>query len=132
VAKRALLALLGAACAGAVAADWTPVAPDNGIYAAYADRSTIRRDGAIVRMSGMYDFAKGDFTPEGMPYYSTTTEREYDCQERRVRLIAYADHSQRFGAGAVVTATRGAPRRWEAIVEDSLDLAFWKIACAGA
>lgn len=49
---------------GAAQADWTPVAPDNGIYAAYADRATLRRDGPFATMLGMYDFPKGDFTPK--------------------------------------------------------------------
>jgi hypothetical protein len=126
--KHVLVALAGVAVCGGAAADWTPVAPDNGIYSAYADRSTIRRDGPIATMQGMYDFARGDLSPEGMPFHSTTTEREYDCQQRRVRLIAYSDHARRFGEGAVVSAAQ-APRRWEAILEDSLDAAFWKIAC---
>ncbi len=124
---------LAAFIAGALAAlpalaEWTPVAPDNGIYAAYADRATIRRDGPIASMAGMYEFARGDLTPEGIPFYSTTAQREYDCRERRVRLISYADHAQHFGQGAVVSAAH-APRRWEPVVEGGIDAAYWKIAC---
>lgn len=126
--KRILPVLIGIAASSGAAADWTPVAPDNGIYSAYADRSTIRRDGPIATMAAMYDFPRGDLTPEGTPFRSTMTEREYDCRGRRVRLIAYADHAERFGEGPVVSAAQ-APRRWEAVVDDSVDAAFWKIAC---
>jgi hypothetical protein len=116
------------ACGSATAADWTPVSPDNGIYSSYADRSTIRRNGPIATMAAMYDFPRGDLTPEGMPFRSTTTRREYDCQARKVRLIAYADHAERFGEGPVVSSAQ-APRRWEPVVEDSVDATLWKIAC---
>jgi len=104
------------------------VAPDNGIYAAYADKATIRRDGPYALMRGMYDFPRGDFTPEGARMFSTTVEREYDCREPRVRLVSYADHAERLGRGVVV-GRADARRRWEAVVEGSVDAAYWKIAC---
>ena len=129
--RRLRLALLLLAASGAASADWTPVAPDNGIYAAYADRATVRRDGPFATMRGLYDFPRGDFTPEGARMFSTTVEREYDCREPRVRLMRYVDHAGRLGEGAVVTDAEGR-RRWEAVVEGSLDLAYWKIACEGA
>jgi hypothetical protein len=119
------LAWAGSACA---APDWQQVAPDNGIFAAYADPSSLRREGDIAMMQGMYDFPRGDLTPEGMRMYSTTVRREYDCRERRVRLVSYADHAKRGGEGTVVGEARD-PRRWEAVVEGSLDAAYWNIAC---
>jgi hypothetical protein len=124
------LALLLVLVSGAASADWTPVAPDNGIYTAYADRETLRRDGPFATMRGMYDFPKGDFTPEGARFYSTTVEREYDCREPRVRLMRYTDHAERLGLGIVVGAAEGR-RRWEAVVDGSLDAAYWKVACEG-
>ena len=126
---RLALLLGGILASGLAAADWTPVAPDNGVYAAYADRASIRRDGALATMLGLYDFPKGDFTPEGARMFSTTVEREYDCREPRVRLMRYTDHAERLGKGMVVTAAEGR-KRWEAVVDGSVDAAYWKIACA--
>jgi hypothetical protein len=130
--RRLRLALLLCAglAGGAAHAEWTAVAPDNGIYAAYADRASVRRDGPFAAMVGMYDFARGDLTPEGVRFYSTTVEREYDCREPRVRLMRYADHAGRLGEGPVVSAAEGR-RRWEAVLDGSLDAAYWKIACEG-
>jgi hypothetical protein len=124
-----ILCVLVLGC-GVARAEWTEVAADNGIYAAYADPATIRRDGPYARMRGMYDFPRGDFTPEGARMHSTVVEREYDCREPRVRLVSYADHAERLGRGIVV-GTGGARQRWEAAVDGSVDLAYWKIACAG-
>ena len=44
--------------------------------------------------------------------------------------MSYADHAERLGRGTVV-GSGGARQRWEAAVEGSLDLAYWKIACEG-
>lgn len=123
-----LLALLLAA-GSAGAADWVEVAPDNGIFSAHADRASIQRGSATVRMYGLYDMTRGDFTPDGRPYRSTLTEREYDCQAHRVRMLGWSDHAGRFGHGEVVSA-RSEARRWEEIVEGSLDAAYLRIACA--
>jgi len=130
-ALRMRLVLAGLLTCAPARADWTPVAPDNGIYSAYADRSTVRRDGPYATMLGLYDFTRGDFTPDGARYFSTTVEREYDCRERRVRLVRYTDHAERLGRGVIVTAAEGR-RRWEAVVDGSLDAVYWKIACEGA
>ena len=121
-------AMLLAAISGGAAADWTPVAADNGIYSAYADTSTIRKSGDIVSMQGMYDFMKGDRTPDGQGFFSTTVLREYDCRSRKVRLLSFADHAEPFAAGRVVSAVHR-PRAWENIVAQSIDEAFWKVAC---
>jgi hypothetical protein len=123
-------------CLGVLAlearADWTQVSGDNGadkdVYSAYADRATVRREGALSRMQGMYDFPRGDFTPNGRRLYSTIVEREYDCGTRKVRLLRYADHAGHGGEGEIVGAS-SEPRSWEDIVEDSLDAAYLKIAC---
>jgi hypothetical protein len=127
--SRALF-LLGALAGGSAHADWTPVAPDNGIYSAWVDRSSVKRVGAFATMRGLYDFTRGDFTPEGARYFSTTVEREYDCGEPRVRLMRYTDHAERLGAGPIVTAAEGR-RRWEPVIDGSVDAAYWKIACRG-
>lgn len=123
----ALAALLAAGSAGA--ADWTLVAPDNGVFTAHADRASIQRGAATVRMLGLYDFPRGDFTPEGRPYRSTLAEREYDCPGRRVRMLGWTDHAGALGRGPVVSARQEA-RRWEAIVEGSLDATYLGVACA--
>ena len=128
---RAVLAgacLAGLLANGAALADWTPVTSDDGIHAAFADPATIRRRGAIASMHGLYNFSRRDLTPDGLPFLSTTVLREYDCAEHRVRLLSFADHSEHFGAGELVSAAHRV-RAWEAIVEGGVDDAFWRVAC---
>jgi hypothetical protein len=120
--------LLAAAATGALA-DWTAVGQPNEIYAAYADRDTIRRTGGIVTMQGLYDFRRQDFTPEGHGLYSTAVLREYDCAASRVRLMSSIDFSGAMGAGNPVS-TSHVPRRWEDVVAGGIDDAYLQVACA--
>jgi hypothetical protein len=119
-----VLALLS----GAAAADWTGVGRANEIYSAYADRDSIRRQGSMATMHGLYDFRRQDFTPEGRGLYSTAVLREYDCAGRRVRLLSAIDFSGRMGEGTPVSAS-DRPGRWEAVLEGGIDIAFLRVAC---
>ena len=82
----------------------------------------------MATMSGMYDFKRQDFTPEGKGLYSTVVLREYDCEGRRVRLLSSIDFAGQMGTGGPVDTSARAGR-WEEIVAGALDEAFWKIAC---
>ena len=115
---------------GTAAADWTAVGSDQDIYSAFADTATIHVHGANVSMSGMYDFMKRDFTPDGKGLFSTVVLREYDCAARRVRLLSAIDFSGHMGAGEAVS-TSAYTGRWEPVIEGALDEAYWKVACAG-
>jgi hypothetical protein len=54
--------------------------------------------------------------------------REYDCIQRRVRLLSAIDFAGHMGAGGVVD-TNSLPGRWEGIIAGALDEAYWNIAC---
>ena len=121
-------ALAFAFFSGAVAADWTAVGKPNEIFSAFADPESIRRNGDLATMHGLYDFRKQDFTPAGRGLYSTAVLREYDCRGRRVRLLSSIDFSGAMGAGNPVDTSTDA-RRWEAVIPGALDDAFWHLAC---
>ncbi len=122
--------LVVAVVSGSAAADWTAVGSGDYIASAYADKATVRRNGAVATMSGLYDFRRQDFTPEGKGLFSTVVLREYDCGQRRVRLLSSIDFAGAMGAGEVVDTSARAGR-WEDIVAGALDEAFWTIACQG-
>ncbi len=122
------LALGLALCSAGAAAQWTAVSGGDYIHTPYADKSSISRNGPIVKMSGMYDFKQQDFTPGGRALYSTVVLREYDCDQRRVRLLSSIDFSGPMGSGGAVDSSARSGR-WEGIVSGALDEAFWNIAC---
>ena len=125
---RGILSLVLGMLSASAAAEWTPVVRGNGIYAAFADKATIRARGANVSMSGLYDFVKRDYTPDGKGLFSTVVLREYDCGARQVRLLSSIDFAGHMGAGDAVS-TSALPGRWESIVEGGVDEAYWKVAC---
>jgi hypothetical protein len=45
-----------------------------------------------------------------------------------VRLISFADHAEHLASGRVVSAVHG-PRPWQEVLVESVDEAFWKLAC---
>ncbi len=120
--------LLALACGDALA-DWTAVGTADEIYAAYADTASIRSSGATTTMVGLYDFRRRDFTPEGRPLFSTVVLREYDCAARRVRLLNAVDFSGHMGAGEAVSMSEQ-PGRWEEVLEEGIDDAYLRVACA--
>lgn len=126
---RAAVACLLALLSGGALADWTAVGRANEIYAAYADAATIRRTGGVVSMQGLYDFRRQDYTPDGRALYSTAVLREYDCEQRRVRLVSSVDLAGHMGKGEAVS-TSNTPRRWEAVIAGGIDDAFWQFACS--
>ena len=122
------IGLVTAVLSGPAAADWTAVGAGDYIASAYADKATIHKSGSMATMSGLYDFRRQDFTPEGKALYSTVVLREYDCGARRVRLLSSIDFAGHMGTGeAVDTSARAG--RWEDIVAGALDEAFWTVAC---
>lgn len=129
---RIALALGLCLACGTAIAEWTPVGGNLKIFAAYADKASIRNAGGRVEMLGLYDFLMPDVSADGQPQQSTVVLREYDCREKRVRLLAYVDYAGRMGAGRVISpAGVKASGRWEPVVAGALDEAFLAIACAG-
>ena len=127
---RGILSGLLVLVSGNAAAEWTALGRANEIYAAFADTARIHKQGNLVRMQGLYDFRRRDFTPDGKGLYSTVVLREYDCGARRVRLLSAIDFSGHMGEGTPVSQVNRAGR-WEPVVAGALDEAYWKIACAG-
>ena len=99
-----LVLALGLAC-GDAAAQWTALGRGDYIHTPYADKASIRREGSMARMSGMYDFSRQDFTPDGKALYSSVVLREYDCAQRRVRLLSSIDFSGHMGGGEAVSTS---------------------------
>ena len=124
----AITATLTLFACGTVQAEWLLLGAEEGIYNAYGDPDTIRRVDGKVRMQGVYDFPRGDFTPEGRALHSTRVTREYDCDARRVRLLGHVDHAGHMSEGAAV-AIGVEPGRWESVTEASMDERFWNMAC---
>ncbi|NGZ97228.1 MAG: hypothetical protein CV089_14105 [Nitrospira sp. WS110] len=101
----------------------------------YFDPTTIRRDGALVTLWQLTDYKVmqgnapfGRFMMGPHRFFSTKSHKEFDCVNKRVRLLASSEHSQHMGTG-VQNAVAVAQGSGLPVEPDSINEALWKVAC---
>ncbi|PYK31575.1 MAG: hypothetical protein DME57_03190 [Verrucomicrobia bacterium] len=98
------------------ASEWV-VVDDNEEYIAYADRATILVDLKTPRSS-----------PNGNPHSSSRADSEFDCENPRMRTIAFSLFSGGMGNGDLVeTITRSAS--WLTVTPGTLLAMLREFAC---
>lgn len=128
--KRFALALALAALSCNSAAEWVMV-HDNDEYVAYADPATVFRDGDLVQMSDLIDLKSPRPSPYGKQHASSTAHSEFDCQNSRIRTLAFSLHSGQMGNGDLVE-TVAESDRWLAVAPGTLLDVLWQLACSQA
>jgi hypothetical protein len=101
----------------------------------YFDPTTIRRDGDLVTLWQLTDYKMrqgnapfGRFMLGPHRFFSTKSHKEFDCVNKRVRLLTSSEHSQHMGTGVqhavAVAQGSGLP-----VEPGSINEALWKVAC---
>lgn len=101
----------------------------------YFDPTMIRRDGGLATLWQVTDYKSmqgnapfGQFMMNPHRFFSTKSHKEFDCVNKRVRLLASSEHSQHMGTGVqhvvVVAQGFGLP-----IEPGSINDALWEVAC---
>jgi hypothetical protein len=119
--------MLAALSASALAEVWIETSR-NDDYLAYADPSSVRRDGDLVKMWSMFDYRNPQTGIPGKTYLSTRRHFEYDCKRARARALAVSSHTAREGKGDAL-ASASVKYDWRAVVPDSADDYLLKFAC---
>lgn len=126
--KRMMMGLILLMTATAATAEWTRV-DQTDEFVQYVDRATIRRNGVYVKMWDLMDFMKAvKSTEAGVYYLSIKLQREYDCKEEKVRIVAFAMISGQMGSGNVVYSYNEGGK-WLPIYPRSVQEATWDVAC---
>jgi hypothetical protein len=113
-------------------AEWMVVEKDYllpGLQTVYVDPEAIRREGNVVTMWQLIDFKWMQGNPRGPTrFLSTKTQKQFDCAEKRFRLLAYTEFSGGMGTGI--------PRdgyvdkdNWLPVEAESSSHALWEMAC---
>ena len=113
-------------------AEWIAVERDYlspGLQTVYIDPDSIRREGNVVTMWQLIDFKWMQGNPRGPTrYLSTKTQKQYDCADKRLRLLAFTEFSRGMGSGI--------PRdgyvdkdNWLPVEAESMSDALWEVAC---
>ena len=121
------LILLIALNTGPAYAEWVWIAKSDGGYDVYADRSTIRRKGDLVRIRVLYDYKTIQLS-SGFPYLSNQTELQSNCAaalQRRIEIIWFSDHMAE--GNEVFTAS--VESKWSPVTPRSIGQSLFRIAC---
>jgi hypothetical protein len=125
--RKAILMLLLAVVSSSAAGAWVNVG-GNEIYTAYADPVTIRKSGTVVKMRNLADFKTVQASDKCKLFMSQKMQSEYDCKEKRTRLLDFTWHSGNMGRGEIVLSGSG-PSQWEPVAPLSGNAILWKFAC---
>ena len=131
---RLLLATLLVLSHGPASAEW--VALDEkyqspGLQTVYIDSATIRREGHLVTLVTLTDWewAQGSIGEGGAHrFLSTKTHKQFDCAEKRLRLLAFTEFLGHMGTGR---RNEGYVDKdnWLPVRPQSIDQALWEVAC---
>ena len=113
-------------------AEWVAVEKDYlvpGLQTVYVDPDSIRREGNLVTMWQLIDFKWMQGNPRGPHrFFSTMTYKQFDCAEKRFRLLAFTEFSLRMGTGIPADGyvDKG---NWIPVEPESINQALWECAC---
>lgn len=70
-----------------------------GLQIFYVDSATMRRDGQFVNLWQLTDYVWTQGDKGGFRFRSTTTQKQFDCETPRVRLLASVQYSDPMATG---------------------------------
>jgi hypothetical protein len=124
-----LLALL--VSSGPAHAEWVAIEKQYqspGRQTVYVDPDTIRRKGDLVTIVQLIDFKTMQGGRSTTRFSSTKIEKEFECPDKSLRVLAIMDFWGNMGTGEAAGAAIG-EGHWIPIEPESLNHALWKVAC---
>ena len=106
-----------------------------GLRTVYFDPDTIHREGHLVTIWQLTDYESmqgsvglGRFGVGPSRFVSTKTHKQFDCVEKRLRLLAYMEFLRHMGTGRRNDGyvDKG---NWIPVEPDSINQALWEVAC---
>ena len=94
----------------------------------YVDSNTIRKEGSLVTMWQLIDFKTMQGGRSPSRFSSTKIHKEFDCAEKRLRLLAFTEFSRRMGTGIAANGYVDKDN-WLPVKPDSINHALWEVAC---
>ena len=123
--RRVILIMALAMFSGTAMADWTKVAAGSKTLTAYADLSTLSKNGNKVKMWVLFDYKTAQTVNGGM-YLSSKSQIEYHCEKNITQLLDFSWHTGKMGGG---DAIRPISYQTQPNFPGSVDDALWKLAC---
>src|ERR1700704_2766723 len=113
---------------GPAYAEWVKVSDsDETGKTVYVDPATIRRNSNLVNMWQFYDY-KTVQTVGGNRFLTAKEQWEFDCAEKRGRVVARKEFSGNMGSGTMVF-TNSEVGKWIPAIPDSIGQTVWEVVC---
>ena len=132
-----LITLL-ALTSGSLYAEWVPIEEayqSPGLQTVYIDPATIHREGNLVTLWQLTDYkwaqgnvGLGRFLLDPGRFLSTKTHKQFDCADKRFRLLAYSEFLKHMGTGRRNDGYVDQDN-WLPVKPESLNHALWEVAC---
>jgi hypothetical protein len=90
--------------------------------------STIHREGNLVKMWALFDYKTKRRLHGGPWVLSLKNQYEYECAEKRQRLLANMWFSGHMGSGEIVDRFEDA-RPWHPVLPEGPEDSLWRAAC---
>ena len=117
---------------GPVYAEWVAIEKNYllpGLQTVYVDPDTIRREGNLVTLWQLIDFKWMQGNGRGAHrFLSTKTQKQFDCAEERLRLLAFTEFYGHMGTGIPANGYVDKDN-WLPVEPDSINQALWEVAC---
>jgi len=125
---RLLLITLLVLSSGPTYGEWVATGSTDDGITAYADPDTIRRKEDMVKMWVLFDF-KTTRSVAGHLMLSIKGQEEYDCDEKRRRVLTFSELSGNMGGGKEVNSISG-EGTWVPVDPESVVQTLWSFACS--
>jgi hypothetical protein len=143
--RNIILMLMLAGVSSNAMAEWVKIAsihsqesPES--QTAFADPATIHKNGNLVTMWLLVDhqsgFSKGIenrldaifHRSKGRITKSWKVQDEFDCKDRKLRMLSYIGYAEHMGNGAIIP-NNIVTGKWEPVIPESIGAALWWFAC---
>ena len=101
-----------------------------GLLTVYIDSATIRREGNLVTLVTLTDWEwmQGNRSPSR--FHSTRIKKQFDCVDKRFRLLVISDFYGRMGTGKrMAESLYDSDGDWIPVESESLEQGLWDVAC---
>jgi hypothetical protein len=143
--RKLILMMLLSLVSNSVMAEWIPVAKIHSrespeLQIGYVDPGTIHKNGSLVKMVVLVDHQSGlskgsesrldAFFPssKGKITKSWKVQDEFNCTDKKLRMLSYTGYDEHMGNGAIVPNTL-VTGEWEPVIPGSIGQALWEYAC---
>ncbi len=126
---KSFLFLVALLCPTLAQAEWVRlVSVGAGEVTVYVDPASIKREGNVVVVSTLFDYATVR-TLSGAPFQSATMEDEIDCAGKQSRTLAVTSHSEPMAGGHIVSTATGGYVPWTPIDPQGIFSAIFRFVC---